>query len=176
MIEAELPADHVVDREIVQRSIALSYVKAWIDLPRAPADLLGTVLPVLAAQESRETSTILLSAEAFGDNHPDAHRMVWKDLKKAAIAVHRSPVRHLWYRWNPKTGKEHRCIADLIWATEVRADPVRREVELVFWPRLIEYLPAILVSLSDFETRPLAVSVTPTANRSPTDYFYKRQP
>ena len=175
MIETEQSAEHVADKDKVHRGIALSYVKAWLSLPDAPADLLGTVLPVLAALDPEEPHEIRLRAAALGDEHPDTHRMVWKDLKEAAIAVHRSPVRHLWYRWNPETGKEHQCFADLIWAVEVRVDSVQREVELVFCPRLIEYLPTILVTLSDFATRRPTASITPTVNRSLTDYCHKRQ-
>lgn len=175
MIEPELPADHVVDQETVRLSIALSYVKAWQKMARGPGDLLATILPVLASRDPGEKLEIRLSAEALGDNHPDVNLMAWKFLKKTACAVHRAKVRHLWYRRNPETEKEHKCFADLVWTTEVRVDPVQREIELVFWPRLIEYLPAIVGPIKGFKTRSPRVSVTTDTNGSLTVYFHERQ-
>ena len=176
MIESERSTERVVDQDTVQQSIALSYVKAWQNLPQAPADLLGTVLPFLAARDLQEFPTIRLCADARAGDRPDAHRNAWESLEEAAIAVHQAKVRHLWYRWNPETEKEHRCFSDLVWTTEARFDPVAREIELVFWDRLVEYLPAILVPLSDFETRRPPARMTPAANRSLTVYFYDLQP
>ncbi len=175
MIEPELSAARAVGLETVQQSIALSYVKAWQKLPRASADLLGTALPVLAGLNPRDDPVILLSADAFGDNQSDAHRKAWKGLQKAANAVHQAKVRHLWYQWNQETGKEHPCVANLVWTTEVHIDQVVREIELVFWPHLFEYLPAILTPIRDFATRPPPATIVPTASRGLTRYFLERQ-
>ena len=175
MIETERSGERIVDLETVRQSIALSYVKAWIDLQPGPARLLGTVLPFLGAQDPSEDPAIRLSAAAL-DNHPDAHRKAWKGLRNAACAVHESKVEHTWFRWNAETEREVRCFANLSWTTEVRVDPVLREVELVFWPRLLDYLPRVLVPMRKFENRPLQVTLTPSANRSLTDYFHDRQP
>ncbi|MCY4119882.1 MAG: hypothetical protein OXG72_03065 [Acidobacteria bacterium] len=175
MIEPELPAEHVVDKETVRMSIALSYVKAWQKLPPGPGDLLASVLPVLASRDPGEDLAIKLSAEALGGKQPDANRKAWKGLKKTACAVHRAKVRHIWYRWNPETEREHRCFADLVWATEIRVDPVQREIELVFWPGLIEYLPLILGPIMEFKTRPPKADVATDAIEGLTGYFYGRQ-
>ncbi len=175
MIEPELPADHVVDKETVRLSIALSYVKAWQKMPKGQGDLLATILPVLAVRKPWEDLAVRLSVEALGDNDPDANFVAWKDLKKTACAVHRAKVRHLWYRWNPETEKEHRCFADLVWTTEVRVDPVEREVELVFWPGMIEYLPLILGPIAEFKTRPPKADVATDTIKGLTGYFHGRQ-
>lgn len=174
--ETERSAQYVADQDKVQRSIALSYVKAWQKLPPGPGDLLGAVLPVLAAREPSEDPEIRLIAEAVGDDDPDVHRAAWKELMKAAAAVHGSRVRHLWYRLDPETGKELRCFADLVWTKEVRVDSLRREVELVFCRRLIEYLPAILGPLGESATRPPSVNVKPATSGGLTAYCHERQP
>ena len=175
MIETEQRAEPGVKQETVRLSIALSYVKAWQELSSGPADLLGTVLPVLGARDLWDHPAIRLSVETL-DNHPDAHRKAWKGLKNAARAVHDSKVNHIWYRWNPEKEREVRCFANLVWTTEVRIDPVLREVELVFWPRLLEYLPAILGPINAFAKRPPEVILTPAASGSLTRYVHDCQP
>lgn len=174
MIETAQSAERAVDKEAVRESIALSYVKAWQNLPQAPADLLGTVLPVLAAQNPQKKPIVLLNAETLGDNHPDALHMGWKGLKKAAIAVHRTKVRHVWHQWEPETEIEHRCIAELVWTTEVHIDAKGQEVILVFSPGLFEYLPAILGPLSDFYKSAPSAKAAAAAPGSLTDYIHDR--
>ncbi len=175
MIETERSAEHIVDQETVRQSIALSYMKAWQQLQPGPAQLLGTVLPFLGARDPGEDPAIRLSAEAL-DNHPDTHRKAWKGLRNAACGVHASKVQHTWYRWNAETKREVRCFADLVWTTEVRVDPVLREVELVLWPRLLDYLPRVLVPIREFANQPLPLTLTPSAKGSLAGYFHDRQP
>ncbi len=174
MILTDRSAKQGVEQETVRLSIALSYVKAWQQLSPGPADLLGTVLPFLGAQDPEEDPAIRLTVEVLGDKRPDAHRKAWKRLKKASKEVHGAKVRHVWHRWNELDKKQQRCHADLVWTTEVRIDPVVREVELVFWPRLIEYLPAILEPLSKFNTQPPTANATHAVNGSLTGYCHSR--
>ena len=175
MNDFDQPAVHYASRETVRQSIVLSFVKAWIDLPPGPGNLLGTVLPILDSRDTRQDQAIRLGTGAVGNDDPDAQRAAWKELKTAAVALHQTPVRHNWYRWNPETEKEQLCTADLVWTTEVRDDPVARQIELVFWPCLGEYLPEILGRMAGYKTRALASPAALASDDGLTDFFHNRQ-
>ncbi|MDE2774269.1 MAG: hypothetical protein OXI46_11295 [Gemmatimonadota bacterium] len=132
------PVFEPVSERVIRDSIALAFTGTWHELEDGPRHLLATVFPVLAQRTEDEPLAVSIEPAAPA---PDA----FAALVEAATDVQRTTVRHHWWRpgTHPANG-DHYCWIDLGWLTELRVDPIRCRIELVFWDGIRPLLPRIL--------------------------------
>lgn len=127
-----------VSEDVIRDSIALAFTGAWYELEDGPRDLLATVLPILAHRPNDQPLMVTISPAAPAPE-------TFASLVEAATDVQRTIVRHEW--WRPGlhlANADHYCWVDLNWLAELRVDPIKSRIELVFWEGIRPLLPRIL--------------------------------